>query len=394
MRASGVIATGATALLLAACGSGGDDGGPDPVAVPPAAAPAPPPPPPPPQTPTAAVSTRAVATFENPWAMVFLPDGRLLVTERLGRLRLASTSGEVSAPIAGVPTVASAGQGGLLDVALDPRFASNGLVYLSYSEPVDGNRRLAVARGRLVTAADGANRLDGVTVIWRAQLTTTGEHFGARMAFSPDGKLFITSGERHQGAPAQDPGSTLGKIVRINPDGSVPTDNPFSGQAGAPSEVWTLGHRNPYGLVFAPDGRLFESEMGPEGGDEFNLIERGRNYGWPDVSEGNQYGGAPIPRHATAPGIAAPLFSWTPVIAPGGMIQYRGSRFVGWDGDFILAGLVSQGLVRVRVGGSTATEVARVSLGARIREVEQGPDGTIWVLEDGGAGRLLQLTPA
>lgn len=395
MRACGIAALGATTLLLGACGGGGDNSASDPVAVPPAASPVPPPPPPPPpaQTPTTAVTTRPVATFENPWAMVFLPDGRLLVTERSGRLRLASTSGDVSAPVAGVPAVGFAGQGGLLDVALDPGFAGNGVVYLSYSEPVESNRRLAVARGRLVSGADGANRLEGLTVIWRAQPATTGEHFGGRMAFSPDGKLFITTGERQQGAPAQDLGTTLGKIVRINPDGSIPTDNPFSGTVDARPEIWTLGHRNPYGIVFAADGRLFESEMGPEGGDEFNLIERGRNYGWPNVSEGNQYGGSPIPRHATVPGFAAPLFSWTPVIAPGGMIQYRGNRFVGWENDFILAGLASQGLVRVRVNGTTATEVARVGLGSRIREVEQGPDGSIWVLEDGATGRLIQLNP-
>ncbi len=212
------------------------------------------------------------------------------------------------------------------------------------------------------------------------------------MAFAADKTLYVTAGERHQGAPAQDITGTLGKIIRINRDGSIPADNPFVGTSGAKPEIWTLGHRNPYGLVFATDGRLFESEMGPEGGDEFNLIVRGANYGWRVVSEGND--GAILPRHSTRPDFNAPLVSWTPVIAPGGMIQYTGQRFAGWNGDFVLAGLVGQGLVRVRVTGSTASEVARLALGARIREVEQGPDGAIWLLEDGSTGRLIRLDPA
>ena len=216
-------------------------------------------------------------------------------------------------------------------------------------------------------------------------------HYGGRLAFAPDGMLLVTAGERHQGAPAQDRGTTLGKIIRIRPDGTIPADNPFVGVAGVLPEIWTLGHRNPYGLVFAGDGRLFESEHGPEGGDEFNLITRGANYGWRIVSEGND--GEVLPRHATRPDFAAPLVSFTPAIAPGGMIQYTGTRFVGWNGDFVLAGLQAQGIVRVRVSGSSASEVGRIGLGRRIREVEQGPDGAIWVLEDGAGGRLLKLTP-
>ena len=224
-------------------------------------------------------------------------------------------------------------------------------------------------------------------MIWRqAPKVTDTRHFGGRLAFAADGRLFVTAGERHLGAPAQDLAVTLGKIIRLNTDGTFPADNPH------PNGIWSLGHRNPYGLVFAADGRLFESEMGPEGGDEFNLIARAGNYGWRTVSEGND--GEVLPRHATRPEFAAPLVSWTPVIAPGGMIQYTGTRFVGWTGDFILAGLVQQGIVRVRVTGNSAAEAARIGLSARIREVEQGPDGAIWVLEDGGSGRLVRLDPA
>jgi glucose/arabinose dehydrogenase len=323
--------------------------------------------------------------------MTFLPDGRMLVTERLGTLRVLSANGEV-ATVAGTPSVVADGQGGLLDVALDPDFATNSTVYLSFSERGADGVGLAVARG--ILSGDG-RLISGLNVIWRQtpKIANEARHFGGRMAFAADRTLFITAGERHQGAPAQDLGVTLGKIVRINRDGSIPADNPFVGQGGARSEIWTLGHRNPYGLVFATDGRLFESEMGPDAGDEFNLVTRGANYGWRTVSEGSD-GGEPLPRHSTRPEFAAPLFSWTPNIAPGGMIQYTGQRFVGWNGDFVLAGLLSQGLVRVRVSGTTATEVGRVGLGARIREVEQGPDGGIWVLEDGPSGRLLRLAPA
>ncbi len=391
-RARPSLLAAAAILALVGCGGegSGDSGGID---VAPVATPSPTPAPSPtPVTATAAVATGVVATFDSPWAMVFLPDGRLLVTERPGRLRVVSQSGTVSAAVAGIPAVATAGQGGLLDVVLDPSFAGNNRIYFSYAEPGDGGAGLAVARATLAIDAAGSGRLDGVTVIWRQSSKLTDDrHFGGRLAFAPDGALFITAGERHQGAPAQDLRGTLGKIVRINADGSVPGDGPFAAAAGARPEIWTLGHRNPYGLVFASDGRLFESEMGPEGGDEFNLIERGRDYGWRTVSEGND--GETLPRHSTRPEFAAPLVSWTPVIAPGGMIQYAGTRFVGWDGDFILAGLTAQALVRVRVTGNTAAEVARIPLGRRIREVEQGPDGAIWVLEDGAGGRLLRLDP-
>jgi glucose/arabinose dehydrogenase len=323
--------------------------------------------------------------------MVFLPDGRLLVTEKPGKLQLVTAAG-AKTQVAGVPTVTYSGQLGLQDVALDPAYATNGRAWLSYAEPASGGQRLAVAVASLNLS--GAPRLDGLTVVWRATPATTGGQLGARLAFSPDGRyLFVTSGERQQGTPAQDMTGTLGKIVRINLDGTPAAGNPFAGTANAKPEIWTLGHRNPYGLVFASDGRLFESEMGPAGGDEFNLIEAGKNYGWPAVSEGDNYDGSPIPRHATNPAYTPPLLSWTPVIAPGGMIQYHGSRFAGWTNDFILAGLVQQGIVRVRVSGGAAVEAARISLGARTREVEEAPDGSIWVLQDGASAKLIELMP-
>jgi len=387
-----------SALVLGAAlvGCGGDDGnGGGSVSVVGGSSPTPTPSATPSATPTPAPTTTAVtqqsvATFDNPWAMTFLPDGRILVTEKPGQLQLVTQAG-AKTRIAGVPAVTYSGQLGLQDVVLDPAFASNRRIWLSYAEPGAGGQRLAVARATL--NADAA-RLDEVTVIWRATPTTTGGQLGGRIAFSPDGRyLFVSTGERQQFTPAQDRGGTLGKIVRLNLDGSAAAGNPFAGTAGARAEIWTLGHRNPYGLVFASNGRLFESEMGPAGGDEFNLIEAGRNYGWPRVSEGDNYDGSPIPRHRTDPTFAAPLASWAPVIAPGGMIQYRGSAFSGWTGDFILAGLASQGLVRVRVEGAGATEVARIGLGARIREVEEGPDGAIWVLRDGDGGALVKLTP-
>ena len=378
-------------LLLAGCGGGDGDSGQTPSPAPsPTPSPAPTPAPTPTPPATSAVTSTAVATLNNPWAMTFMPDGRMLVTERGGSLRVVTTSGEV-ATVVGTPSVVAEGQGGLLDVALDPDFATNRYVYLTYSERDADGLGLAAARG---TLSGDARVLTGFNVIWRQVPKVANEtrHFGGRMAFAPDKTLFITAGERHQGAPAQDLAVTLGKIVRINRDGTIPGDNPFSSQAGARTEIWSLGHRNPYGLVFASDGRLFESEMGPDAGDEFNLITRGANYGWRVVSESSD-GGEPLPPHSTRSDFAAPLFTWSTIIAPGGMIQYTGDRFVGWQGDFVLAALVGQSLVRVRVSGTTAVEAGRIALGARIREVEQGPDGAIWVLEDGPSGRLLKLQP-
>ncbi|MGQ0560145.1 MAG: PQQ-dependent sugar dehydrogenase [Sphingosinicella sp.] len=340
--------------------------------------------------------------FDEPWAMTFLPSGELLVTEKPGRLRLVALANAPGAAavavseVTGVPPVDYGGQGGLGDVVLHPDFAANNLVYLSWVEAGEGGvRGAAVGRARLVREGAAA-RLEGLQVIWRQQPKVTGRgHYGHRLAFSPDGRyLFISSGDRQQFTPAQDMNANLGKILRLNPDGSVPADNPFTAQGGVAAQVWTLGHRNPLGIAFAPDGRLWEVEMGPEGGDEMNLIVRGRNYGYPIVSDGDHYDGRPIPDHRTRPEFAAPLVTWTPVISPGDMIIYSGSMFPRWRGDALIAGLSGEALVHVDIDGERAREASRWAMGARIREVEQAPDGSVWLLEDRAGARLLRLTPA
>lgn len=320
--------------------------------------------------------------FEQPWAMAFLPGGKAaLVTERAGKL-LLWREGAAPLSVGGVPTVDYGGQGGLGDVVLSPGFAQDRMVYLSWAEAGEGDTRGAVVgRGRLV---DGDTpRLEGLEVIWRQMPKVTGRgHYSHRLAFSPDGQsLYITSGDRQKMAPAQDPGSDLGKIFR------VPLANPTG------REMISLGHRNMLGLSFDAEGRLWTLEHGPQGGDELNLVKAGANYGWPVVSNGDHYDGRAIPRHATRPDFAAPSISWNPVIAPGGMIFYAGSLFPGWRGDVIIAGLGSQGLVRVGITGEKAHERARYPLGNRIRAIAEHPDGSIWVLEDGDNARLLRLTP-
>ncbi len=340
-------------------------------------------------------ATSAVASFEEPWAMSFLPDGRLLVTEKAGRLLIVSQNGEKSSPISGIPIVDYGGQGGLGDVVLHPDFSSNGLIYLSYAEAGDGNiRGAAVARGRLTLSSNGDNRLLDPEIIWRQQPKVHSRgHYGHRLAFSPDGYLFITSGERQKFNPAQDMQQNLGKIVRLNDDGSLPPDNPFADRGGITAQIWTLGHRNPLGLVFDSKGRLWSHEMGPRGGDELNLIMRSGNYGYPIVSNGNHYNGHPIPKHTTRPEFDAPKAWWTPVISPAGFIIYSGDLFPTWKGNGFIGGLSSKALIRVAFEGDAAFEVERFDFDERIREVEQGPDGAIWLLEDKVGGRLLKLIP-
>lgn len=375
------------ALVLSGCGGDDSSGGPPSVIVTPTPSPSPTA-----TTPATSVSQRNVASFSNPWAMTFLPDGRLLVTERSGALWLVTTGG-AKTQVTGVPAVTFASQIGLHDIVLDPNYAGNGRVWLSYAEPASGGgERIAVASANL--ALGGIPALQNLSVVWRSTPATTGGHLAARLAFSPDGQfLFVSTGDRQQGSPAQDLTTTLGKIVRLNLDGTPAAGNPFASTPNAQPEIFSLGHRNPLGIAFAADGRLFSSEMGPQGGDEFNLIAAGNNYGWPLVSEGDNYNGSPIPRHSTNSAFTAPRLFWTPTIAPAGIIQYRGTRFVGWTNDFIIAGLVQQGLVRLRINANSVQEVSRLSLGARIREVEQAPDGRIWVLQDGGTANLVELTP-
>ncbi|HEX7802241.1 MAG TPA: PQQ-dependent sugar dehydrogenase [Pseudoxanthomonas sp.] len=346
------------------------------------------------QIPNPAFKSTEVARFDQPWAMTFLPDGRLLVTEKPGRLRLIDVATRQIGEIIGVPAVAYGGQGGLGDVVLHPQFASNRLIYLSYAESGTGGRGAAVARATLNLDASGNNgSLSNLQVLWR-QIKVGGEgHYSHRLAFDRNGKLFISSGERQQGSPAQDMQSNLGKIIRINDDGSIPADNPFASQGGIAAQIWTLGHRNVYGLVFNAQGQLWEHEMGPAGGDELNLIERGSNYGWPIVSNGSNYDGSDIPDHSTRPEFNAPEAWWTPVIAPAGFIIYDGNLFPYFRGNGFIGGLASTALIRIQFDGNTGREVSRYPMGQRIREVEQGPDGAIWLLEDGSNVRLLKLTP-
>jgi glucose/arabinose dehydrogenase len=333
-----------------------------------------------------------IATFREPWAMAFLPDGRVLVTEKRGALKLHSIDGGQSLDVSGVPAVAYGGQGGFGDVVLHPEFPSNGLVYLSYAEAGErGTAGAAVARARLVRS-NGSAALEDLTVIWRQQPKVDGRgHYGHRIAFGPDGFLYLSSGERQKFTPAQDLQQNLGKIVRLNDDGSVPADNPFAGQGGVAAQIWSLGHRNPLGLSFDANGQLWDVEMGPRGGDELNRVERGANYGYPIVSNGDHYSGASIPDHDTRPDLAAPAVWWTPVISPSSLLFYSGDEFPQWRGNAFIGGLSSESLVRVEFGANgLAREAERLPLGERIRAVEQGPDGALWLLEDGG--RLLRLT--
>jgi glucose/arabinose dehydrogenase len=335
-----------------------------------------------------------VATFDAPWAITFLPDGRMILTEKPGRMFLVTQSG-AKTPIQGVPAVYDQGQDGLLDVAASPGFVHDAELYFTYVAPEHGGGALTLARGRL--ALDGGRaRLQDPRILWRQQPASRGGQPGGIIAFAPDGRhLFLTVGDRMEPRLAQDPDAARGKILRMNPDGTAPADNPWAGEPGVRALTWTTGHRNPYGLAFAPDGRLWEDEMGPRGGDELNLILRGKNYGWPVVSNGDNYDGTPIPRHRTRPEFEAPRVYWTPVIAPAGLAFYHGPMFPQWKSSAFIGGLVSRSLVRIAFGpGDTARQADRWTLGARIRDVAVAPDGAIWVIEDGPGAGLLRLTPA
>jgi glucose/arabinose dehydrogenase len=336
-----------------------------------------------------------VADFDAPWAMTFLPDRRMLVTEKAGVLLLVSADGKTSTQVTGIPAVDSAGQGGLMDVVLDPAFARNKHVWFSYSEAGAGGKGVVLARG--IFNDVGSPRLTEVTTVFRGSPYVDGNgHYSGRIAFAPDGRhLFFTNGERQKFDPAQDPKATLGKVLRFAIDGKPAGDPGLTGKGFHPA-VWSYGHRNLLGIAFDRAGNLWEQEMGPKGGDEVNLILPGRNYGYPLVSDGDHYDGKPIPRHSTRPDLEAPKVSWNPAISPAGLIVYSGRMFPQWAGDLFIGGLSSEALIRVDVNGTGATKGDQWPMGARIREVEEGPDGAIWLLEDGGRGsqgRLLKLTP-
>ncbi|TGR23190.1 MULTISPECIES: PQQ-dependent sugar dehydrogenase [unclassified Mesorhizobium] len=336
--------------------------------------------------------TQTAAEFDTPWAIAFLPDGRMLITEKQGHIFLVTQSGQKT-PVANVPDVLASGQNGLLDIAVAPDFATSSHIYFTYVEPGAGGR-LVLSRATL-SEASSATLVDR-TAIWRQTPAGGGGQPGGIIAFDPAGNhLFLTVGDRMQPTSAQDPDQARGKLLRLNLDGSTPTDNPHATEGGVRALTWTIGHRNPYGLAFAPDGRLWLDEMGPRGGDEFNLIEPDLNYGWPVVSNGDNYSGTSIPRHATRPEFAAPAVYWTPVIAPAGLAFYEGALFPQWRGSALIGGLRVQSLVRVGfLPGGQPDEVERWDMGARIRDVAVAADGAVWVIEDSSHGGLVRLTPA
>lgn len=375
-------------------------------------------------TPTASkpFKINPVASFDSPWALAFLPDQRMLVTEKPGRLWLVTAAG-VKSPVSGVPRVHFEGQGGLLFIATAPDFAQSRQIYLTYSEPGEGGDGLALARATLDFGA-AQPTLKDLRVLWRQLPRGNGGQFGGYIAFSPDGRyLFLTSGERQRFIPAQDPDQALGKILRLRLDGKPAPGNPGAGKVGATTigiidppantgsaattpvrkatipgpnltraETWTTGHRNPYGLAFDAKGRLWSTEMGPQGGDELNLIEPGKNYGWPVVSYGKNYDDTPIASPVGKAKFQQPALYWTPIIAPAGLTFYDGTMFPQWRGSAFVGGLASEALIRIAFDGAVPSEAERWTMDARIRAVMSGPDGALWLLEDGSGGRLLRLS--
>ena len=375
--------------------------------------------------PTLPFTMTQVATLNLPWRIAFLPDGRMLITEKIGALWLVTQQG-AKTPITNVPAVLTKGQGGMLGVYLSPNYATDHSIYLTYAEPGDDGSSLALARARLTLGKDSAS-LDALQVIWRDGERGEGGQFGAQVAFSPDNKfLFLTVGERQRMTPAQDPNQPLGKILRLTLDGKPAPGNPMAGKTGtptvpvidppadteaaktapilrtytfpgpnlSPAETWSSGHRTPYGLAFAPDDRLWEAEHGPRGGDELNLIEPGKNYGWPLTSYAVNYDGVPIPSPDTRPDLAKPVIYWTPIIAPGNLIFYNGAMFPQWKGSALISGLASKALFRITVDGKGGAKPAeRWVVGFRVRDVEVAPDGALWLLEDSKTGGLYRVTP-
>ncbi|MEB8434133.1 PQQ-dependent sugar dehydrogenase [Cocleimonas sp. KMM 6892] len=343
---------------------------------------------------SSSLEAESFGEFNQPWAMTFLSDENLLITEKAGKLLLVNLKNGSKTKVAGLPEVAYGGQGGLGDIILHPQYQQNHWVYLSYAEQDSaGKKGAVVAKAKLQLPATKP-KLENLEVIWRQTPKVTGSgHYSHRMAFSPNGYLFITSGDRQKQTPAQDWNQNLGKVIRLNDDGSVPKDNPFQNKGDLAKSFWSLGHRNMLGISFDKQGKLWTHEMGPRDGDELNLTTRGDNYGWPIVSWGDNYSGIPIPDHDTRPEFNAPEAYWVPTIAPSGLIIYSGSVFPEWQGNAFIGGLRSRSLLRIKIDADQAQEVERFDMNNRIREVEQGPKGAIWVLEDGRNGRLLRLTP-
>jgi len=375
--------------------------------------------------PTLPFTLTQVTTLSLPWRLAFLPDGRMLITEKVGNVVLVTQQG-AKTPVANVPAVLHQGQGGMLGVFLSPHYATDHNVYLTYSEPGEGGSSLALARAKLSLGQNSAS-LDSLQVLWREMPKGRGGQFGAAIAFSPDGQyLFLTVGERQRMTPAQDPNQPLGKILRLTLDAKPAPGNPMAGKTGAtsvtliappsdteaakkapavttytypgpnltPAETWTTGHRTPYGIAFGPDGRLWEVEHGPRGGDELNLIEPGKNYGWPLVAYATNYNGVPIPSPDTRPDLTKPVIYWTPIIAPGNLTFYKGAMFPQWQGSALIGGMASQTLNRITFDGKGgATPAERWAVGHRVRDVEVGPDGALWILEDANPGGVFRVTP-
>src|SRR6478672_1441869 len=339
----------------------------------------------------------AASGLDHPWAIAFLPDRRMLVTERPGRMRIVGKDGTLSPALADVPQVFASGQGGLHDVMLDRSFAQNHILYFCYAEPVEGRARTALARARLID--EGTARIGDIEVIFRqAGPLSSGNHFGCRIVQTPDDNLFVTTGDHFTTRDqAQNLGNDLGKIIRIRPDGAVPPDNPFVGKAAARPEIWSYGHRNPQGLTLHPvTGKLWEHEHGPRGGDEVNIIEKGKNYGWPVIGYGIDYSGAKIHETTAKDGMEQPIKYWVPSIAPSGMAFYTGKLFPKWNGSLFTGALAGKMLVRLSLNGNAVTGEERLlqNLYERIRDVRQGPDGALWLLTDNPAGRILRVSPA
>lgn len=335
----------------------------------------------------------AVSHFNEPWAVTSLPDQRLLVTERQGKLKIFNPKNKQMLDVQGVPAVNYGGQGGLGDVILHPDFAKNHWVYLSYATKGQGGSGAVISRAKLDLSHPNQPKLTEIKQIWQQVPKVSGQgHYGHRMLFGTDGKLWVSSGERQKFDPAQNIKSNLGKILRLNEDGTAAVGNPFYKQGGVTAEIWSLGHRNPLGMALDRQGQLWVVEMGPKGGDELNIITKGENYGYPIVSNGDHYSGQPIPDHHTRPEFKAPEIDWTPVISPSSMIIYRGQQFPAWQNKALIGGLSSEAIIVVDLEHKPVKEVQRLDMKKRIRGLREAQDGSIWVIEDGPNARLLKLS--